>query len=360
MVPVDLHPGLLSANQNWRRLLTMKSVAAVAIFSGLLTMPAWAQHGSSHGGFSGHSGAMGHSAPMGHFTAPMSHPAPVGHFSPPMSRPAPPMGHFAPMGRGTYRGPAPMRFGGPAPESPRRAPYAGAARLSSRGPGWGDRGRDRNGDRDHHRHPYFRGYGLAYSYGYPGWWPGYPFLLSSCILGCDSWDYGNYDNPYSYGAGYGQPAPSGQYGDAMMQYPGYPAAPAYNYSEQYQQGQADDPGDNRAGYSAQTVISTPLPPQPPLRVIMKDGQQLQVHNYLLTATTLTVLDENYRQIPLDQIDLGATRQQNLANGLDFRVPRAAPEASPGRVHPGSGAGETTTPRNQLSALSPELVGAPAE
>jgi hypothetical protein len=206
---------------------------------------------------------------------------------------------------------------------------------------------------------------LGYSFGYPGWWPGYPFLLNSaCILGCDAADYGNYDNPYGYGAGYGAgydvpgAAPYGQYegayGDATMQYPGYAAAPgAYGYgsSEEYPQPAGSDSSDGRAAYSGQ-VISSPPAPQPPLQVILKDGRQLRVHNYLLTSTTLTVLDDNYRQIPLDQIDLAATRQTNLANGLDFRVPQTPSGATPGQVKPGSGAGGATTPHNQLSALSP--------
>jgi hypothetical protein len=224
----------------------------------------------------------------------------------------------------------------------------------------GDRGRgrdrDRDGDRDHRRRQYFRGYGLAFSYGYgyPGVWPGYPFLwnLSSCILGCDASDYGSYDNPSGYGAGYGDnagsvaPAPYGQYGDAMMQYPGYPAAPAYSGEGQADyQPPADDAPAARSAYSGE-VVSTPPPPQPPLKVIMKSGQQLQVHNYMLTSTTLTVLDDKYRQIPLDEIDVPATRQSNLADGLDFRIPHAPREATPGQVKPGAGAGGTTTPSNQ--------------
>jgi len=251
-----------------------------------------------------------------------------------------------------------MRFGGAVPVNQRRAPYTGSALAARRGPGFGDRGRGRDGD--HHRRPYYRGWGLGYNYGYLGW-PGYPFLLSSCILGCDAADYGSYDNPYGYGSGYGAPPSDGAYGDAMMQYPGYPAAPSsYNYGEEYSQAPADDPQASRPAYTGQ-VVSSPLPPQPPLTVIFKDGQRLQIHNYLLTPTTLTVLDDNYRQIPLDQIDLAATRQTNLTNGLDFRVPHAPPAASPGQVHPGAGTGGTTTPRNQLSVLPPHVAGAaPAE
>jgi hypothetical protein len=364
-------PELLSTYRNGRRLLPMKSLAAVAIIVGVVAMPAGAQHGGSHGGFSGHSGSMGHSAPMGHFSAPMSRPAPMGHFAPPMSHFAPPVSHFAPpvsrpapvghfapgnpgfspgYSRGVYPGRGPARFGGPVPVNQRRLPYTGANRgLPATN---GDRGR--RGGGDHHRRPYYRGWGLGYSYGYPGFWPGYPFLNSWCILGCDAGEYGDYDNPSGYAAGYGAPGaaygqPDGQFGDAVTQYPGYPVAPDYNYGggEPYPPTSGDAEAGSRAANSPQPV-SNPPAPQQPLQVILKDGQKLQVHNYMLTSTTLTVLDDNYRQIPLDQIDLNATRQTNQANGIDFRVPHGPHEATPGQLHPGAKEGETPTPRNQLS------------
>lgn len=353
-------PELLSMDRNRRRLLLMKSAAAIAIVVCVVAMPVWAQRGGSHGGFAGHSGSMGHSAPMGHpsappmghFSAPMNRPAPMGHFAAPMSRPAP-IGHFAPgnpggFSRGAYPGRGSARLGGPVPVNQGRLPYAGA----NRGPAatYGNRGRSGGGD--HRRRPYYRGWGLGYSYGYPGFWPGYPFLSSWCILGCDAGEYGSYDNSSGYAAGYGAPGaaygqPDGQYGDAMTQYPGYPAAPGYNYGAGEQYPQPTGEAGNRAAYSGQAVSSPPAPQQP-LQVILKDGQKLQVHNYMLTSTTLTVLDDTYRQIPVDQIDLNATRQTNLANGIDFRVPHAPREATPAQVHPGAKDGETPTPRNQLS------------
>ena len=354
-----LNPALPLPNRNKRRLFSMKPVAAVAIVLSLAGIPAWAQRGAAHGGFAGHSGSVGHSAPMGQsapmgrFAPPMSHPAPMGHFSPPMRPPAPvgrfspplshptpltptaPVGRFGPLTRGTYPGQAPMRFGGPTPVNQQRLPYTGDAHHGGgRGPGFGDRGRNRDHDRDgdRHRRPYFRGYGLGYSFGYLGW-PGYPFLWdSSCFLGCDAGDYNNYDSSYGYGSpnGYGTPysndpgygAQYGPSGDATMQYPGYPAAPPQPYAADDAQPEDNDPPATRQAYTGQ-VVSTPLPPQQALTIIFKDGRRLQIHNYLLTATTLTVLDEKYREIPVEQIDVTATRRSNLADGLDFRVPQGS-------------------------------------
>jgi hypothetical protein len=59
-------------------------------------------------------------------------------------------------------------------------------------------------------------------------------------------------------------------------------------------------------------------------VIFRNGRAPeQIHNYLLTRTTLTVLDQPYRQIPLDQIDIAATVETNRKAGVDFSVPRSS-------------------------------------
>jgi hypothetical protein len=71
------------------------------------------------------------------------------------------------------------------------------------------------------------------------------------------------------------------------------------------------------------AVNPPAPEQA-VTVIFKDGRPSeQIHNYLLTSTTLTVLDPKYRVIPLDQINLAATEATNQADGIDFRVPGAS-------------------------------------
>jgi hypothetical protein len=63
-------------------------------------------------------------------------------------------------------------------------------------------------------------------------------------------------------------------------------------------------------------------------LIFNDGRPSeQIHNYLLTATTLTVLDQKYREIPLGQINLAATEAKNRAEGIDFHLPTVSAPAS---------------------------------
>jgi hypothetical protein len=246
------------------------------------------------------------------------------------------MGHSAPAGRtapishGGFSSPGPMRFGGPVRTPQVRPPYEGYARTSGRGTGWNQGDRDREGDRDHRRRPYYRGIGLGYGYAS---WPGYPFLWNDP----GSYGYGdaNYD---SYGAPYadanGPAAPYADYGEPVPPYPGDagpgyagPAAP-YNYGTgaAYPPSRGAEPQGARPSYTGPGAASNAPAPQQAVTLIFKDGRPSeQIHNYLLTATTLTVLDQKYREIPVDQINLYATEETNRADGIDFRVP-SVPQA----------------------------------
>jgi hypothetical protein len=82
--------------------------------------------------------------------------------------------------------------------------------------------------------------------------------------------------------------------------------------------------------------STPYPPdydlsRPPaapeseeaVTIIFKDGRPAeQIHNYILTRSTLIVGDRQRREIPTDQLDLTATAKANQDAGVDFRLPDA--------------------------------------
>ena len=128
----------------------------------------------------------------------------------------------------------------------------------------------------------------------PGWiWPGY-------------WGY-----PYT-----------GFYDDSTD--PSSYAAPIYDT----QQMEQDD--SSRNPYYAYAVPRNPPSAQSAapqnenaVTVVFKDGRPAeQIHNYALTRSTLFVLDEHHRDIPVDEIDLDATRKVNRDAGVEFQLPVA--------------------------------------
>jgi hypothetical protein len=58
-------------------------------------------------------------------------------------------------------------------------------------------------------------------------------------------------------------------------------------------------------------------------LVFKDGRPTaEIHNYMLTRTTLYVQDEHRREIPVEDLDLEATQKINKSNGIDFQLPGA--------------------------------------
>ena len=140
-----------------------------------------------------------------------------------------------------------------------------------------------------------------------------------------------YVSPYRAGLPYG-----------LVGYPGYLGYPL----------SADDSGDDTGSAPAATAetYDGPPPPQdmppylPPypnqpapsqpeatpapaaqeaVTLVFADGRPSeQIHNNLLTRTTLFVLDQRHRDIPLDQLDLVATAKVNHDAGVDFHLPEA--------------------------------------
>src|ERR1700690_4483768 len=165
----------------------MKCLAAVALMVVGISLPACAQHGASHGGFSGHSapashGGFGSSAPGFHSSTPSRSAAPA-HFS----------GNRAPtISRGLQRGVA--------PNAGARPPYTGSSRY---------------------RRPYVSHWRTVIPYGANGWIaPGY----------LSYGDYGSDDNSGSATTqaydGQPQPDQSGQcQAGPLSPYPPYPGPP---------------------------------------------------------------------------------------------------------------------------------------
>jgi hypothetical protein len=209
----------------------------------------------------------------------------------------------------------PRQLNGASHRMPYHSPHGGDHRGDGdhRG-GWDHRGRDRDHDhdRDHDRDLrfVFLNFGLA-GYPYWPWWGwGYPYLN-----GFWNDDFDSYD---------AQPASN----YAASQYPEY--APS-QYQGQYEDPQPEQAEPERPSYtprpSSQPApsASEPAPAAaaevPATTLVFKDGRpNQQIHNYLLTATTLSVLDRNRRDIPVDQIDLAATEKANRATGVEFSLP----------------------------------------
>ncbi len=162
--------------------------------------------------------------------------------------------------------------------------------------------------------PYRPEYRTGYVVSYGGW-PGYGFF-DPYLFGYPDWynddnagSNGAYDQGMAYAGDGGGAEPSG-WNDGG-------AAPEGSY------GPGESGQELARGVRAPYVGGGADAPEPAqaVTVIFKDGRSATIHNYLLTATTLTVLDERYHEIPLDEINLGATADANRAEGIEFRVPR---------------------------------------
>lgn len=231
-------------------------------------------------------------------------------------------------GPGVMRSPGFQRVGPPR-SSGLRAPYSGN-RLMGRQPqyrpgfagnargrdsrGWNARDRDHDGDRDRfrdRRREFNNWYAFTYlpSLGYP-----YPYVIDPGF-----YDWGDTgDSTYDQG----RATPNYPYNDQGAGYPdqgnGAPdEAPQQSYSD-------GPPPWTPPSESPATTATAPLVVEQPLTVIFKGGRAPErIQNYMMTAKVLTDLDSHkYKQISLDEIDVAATRQANLANGIDFHVPGA--------------------------------------
>jgi hypothetical protein len=148
-----------------------------------------------------------------------------------------------------------------------------------------------NPGREHHHHshqPVYGGYGYAVPYAIP-------YYSSND-------DADSADEPYNGGPtvfdrrGSGQPAPyqGNHYADATVT-----SQPATN---------ADD---------------EPAADQPQTVLVFKDGHQIEVSNYAIVGSTLYDLTPGHsRRVPLTDLNLTATAQQNDNRGIDFQVPAA--------------------------------------
>jgi hypothetical protein len=77
----------------------------------------------------------------------------------------------------------------------------------------------------------------------------------------------------------------------------------------------------------QALALPPLPPEPerpaiPTVLVFRDGSRRTIQNYAIIGQTLWILDEQTStRIPLSELDLAATQQENRGQGLRFPIPQ---------------------------------------
>jgi hypothetical protein len=61
-----------------------------------------------------------------------------------------------------------------------------------------------------------------------------------------------------------------------------------------------------------------VPQTPPTVLVFRDGRHMSIQNYAVVGETLWVLDERTStRVSIDDLDLDATRRENLARGVRF-------------------------------------------
>jgi hypothetical protein len=267
----------------------MRRLIAIAIVVAGAALPVCAQRGGGGHGGGGHSGG-GFAGRSGSFASHSS-----GGF----------VSHSAPAFRGSY---APMSraglMGSPQAGSSRNLSPAPGATLARRAPVYYRRPPVPVGA-NRYRLPYVSYYGAGYGYGVAGW------IVPDCYdypdyAGCSYYDDSTYYGDSAYANQAVGPPPPADYPQEAY------AAPPVDQSEAAQ-------GDAyRPAYQ---------PPQPEpeaedaVTLVFKDGRPSeQIHNYMLTRTTLYVQDAPRRMIPVADLDLAATMKVNKDAGVDFQLP----------------------------------------
>jgi hypothetical protein len=183
------------------------------------------------------------------------------------------------------------------------SPYSGYRNATAVGRSSADSSNHRYGvDRDgRYRRPYGRTYAFGYPYAVTGWvGPAYPGYFDSSFY--DDSAAPSQSVAYSDDASGAAPLPP-QVDSNSNDQPEVQPAPVFRPAYVRQQ-----PEPEPASETAVTVI-------------FKDGRPSeQIHNYMLTRTTLYVQEQHLRKIPVDQIDLEATSRANLDAGVDFSLP----------------------------------------
>jgi len=250
----------------------LRHPTVIALALAVVALPAYAQRGggarSGSGGFAAHSlGFASHSAPVSHSS-------------------------FSSIGRTSFMGAAQVgsRYTSarPYPQTLGRTSGVGAP---VRRPG--------DNRQYYYRRPYVPVFGVSIPSSL-GWVaPGY---------------YNSYDPAYYDDSTYAAPSPLADYPPA--DYPGGYGPPPVDQAEL---------GPVSPSFRPPYQKPQPDPePEAAVTLIFKDGRpNEQIHNYMLTRTTLYVQDQRLREIPVDQLDLSTMDKVNREAGINFQLPGTA-------------------------------------
>ncbi len=133
----------------------------------------------------------------------------------------------------------------------------------------------------------------------------YPYASGAWLT---PWELG-YPDDYDYGYN-----PSAEMGPDVE--PPYIAAPQDVDEQEGAYGQ-EQYAETRVATAAQPAFEDAV------MLIFKDGRPpQQIHNYMLTKTTLTVVDgRRLRDVPVADLDVAATEAANRNAGVVFRLPQ---------------------------------------
>jgi hypothetical protein len=169
----------------------------------------------------------------------------------------------------------------------------------------------------HRRPTYYPGHGV-YRAPYYGVGPGYGYATT--WLGPTCFDIT--DCGYNDDSTYAAPTPT------PADYPAQDSSyPAQNYPPQDYAGPYAPPSPEQANLAPSAAYRPAYQPPPPeprdesvVTLVYKDGRTEQIHNYMLTRTTLYVQDQQRREIAIADLDLDATAKVNRDAGVDFQIP----------------------------------------
>ena len=106
--------------------------------------------------------------------------------------------------------------------------------------------------------------------------------------------------------------------DGSMASAGYADPPSADPPSDVQPAEQYEPPPGNPSYAS------PAPPptnEEGVKLVFKDRRPSEeIHNYALTPTTLFVLDQRRRDIPIGEIDLAATEKVNRDAGVNFQLP----------------------------------------